>query len=172
MHCHRNMRLALLAALLPFSALAADRQLEPLLNALHQVSREQVELGHFAPSRTASVKVTMMADRIIYDFELLDAEVTGYAHARGIVLAPLPPDAGLEPFAELEDSDFDEAFFDAMVDRCESVLQLLEHTPHPSGDLRFEALSNRSFATLNGTRNDARRARGEYVPLSSDDGWE
>jgi hypothetical protein len=162
------MRVVLLAALFPIGAFAADRRVEPLLEALHQLSREQVALGRFAPSRTASVKVTMMADRIVDDFERLDSDVTGYARAHGIVLAPVALDAGLDAFADFEDSDFDEAFFDTVVDRCEPVLELLARTPRPPG-APSEALWNQSFATLNGTRNDARRARGEYVPLSADD---
>jgi hypothetical protein len=150
-------RLIVIAAVLVSASALAQPQVLP---ELHATSALLAELGRIASSQAQAPKVRQLGDRVWHDFDLL-ADATGDA-------PPDPADiATAEQLATLEGADFDEAFLDALQSRCLALRSDLGDG-QSSGDPRYDALLELGRRRTTLYANDARRVRGEYVPLADD----
>jgi hypothetical protein len=104
-------------------------------------------LGELASTHAHAAKVQVLGANVANTFE---------------EFAQAPPnEAAMVQFEALDGTDFDDAFLDTLQSHCEALRSELERAPDDATD--HGALI---AATL--CANDARRVRGEYVPLSED----
>lgn len=150
------MKAAFAAAALTLSLATGARASDTaaLLGELNTVSAELVQRAE--PARTAEplFKVRFLAGLVVRDFRQLQGEVQRYADRHGI---ELPAGGALD--------DLDDDFLEELVTRCETTLRPVEDALRENEDPQLEALLRLAIHALNDTRGDARRARGEYVPL-------
>jgi hypothetical protein len=162
---HRVMKTAALLLVLAAPAFAAD-----VLGDVSTTSGFLADLSQLAPTHAYRLKVVNLGELKAHDLRRLETEVNGYV-ARHRVKLEVPADGGVSA-AELAarwGSDFDDAYLEEVVERCEALLRPLEtglRAAHEAGDVEREAMLRFSLHLLEDTMNDARRARGEYVPLT------
>jgi hypothetical protein len=151
-------RLIVIAAVLVSASALAQPQVLP---ELHASSALLAELGRIASGQAEAPKVRQLGDRVWHDFDLL-ADATGDA-------PPDPADiATAEQLAALKGDDFDQAFLDALQKRCDALRADLGSGGQSSGDPHYDWLLELGRRRTTLYSNDARRVRGEYVPLADD----
>jgi hypothetical protein len=161
----RVMKTAALLLVLAAPAFAAD-----LLGDVSQTSGLLADLSQLAPTHAYRLKVQNLGELKAYDLRHLETEVNTYL-ARHRVKLEAPADAGVSAAALAAQwgSDFDDAYLEEVVERCSALLRPLEtelRAAQDAGDVDREAMLRSSLHLLEDTMNDARRARGEYVPLA------
>jgi len=132
-----------------------------LLSDLRETSAFESELGRIATTNAEAAKVQVLGDRVCNDYgALLDAA--------GPVELNEADMLELRRLAALSGPDFDDAFLDALESRSEQLRDALDAAGKTSGDRGDDALLRLARHTATQYANDARRVRGEYVPLSED----
>jgi hypothetical protein len=150
-------RLIVIVAVLVSATAMAQPQVLP---EIHATSALLSELGRIATVRAGAPKVRQLGSRVWADFGAL-ADTT-------VDVPPDPADiATAERLARLEGEAFDDEFLDELQKRADALREDLGNGAS-TGDPRQDALLELARRATTLYSNDARRVRGEYVPLADD----
>jgi hypothetical protein len=144
------------------SLLVAPQTAQPdPLTDLAAVSVVNSELGRLATTHAGEAKVQQLGARVWADF--------------GAIADTLPEpqlDADeretLDRLSQLRGADFDDAFLAALQQSSEALQPALAAAEGQTGNPQLDAVVHLGNLTTRLYGNDARRVRGEYVPLVDD----
>jgi predicted outer membrane protein len=145
-----------------------------VLDRLHRVSLNRVELGNLAQTHAKSEKVKHFGEKMAKDFTDIDQQVIDYAKGHDIVLSEATAskegkqakEEKMTSLGKLQGEEFDKKFLSATIESGHRITSQLEAAKGKYEDAKFDRVLGKAIDTLKQYQRDAEKLQKDYAPAS------